>query len=190
MEIIENNKRLKKIAFVLAVICFTSCSHQFIDKIQLLRHHTSILWSESQVYTTPLLCYPWGKNAECDFLCNSSKDMYNCTITTDVDTIKFGFSKAYIPTNADSVTIKINKVADTSRISIIPGCSWHKHHGGLLFVKGSHMNEYCHIYSTTPVAVEVYIIVDYNKKNKNKDIHQLIEDDKQRKIKSLIKKMQ
>lgn len=186
-----NNK--KNILIVLVFITTASCSGRFITQMPLLRHHTHIVWSERQFVNSPLNYYLGedspGNTIDCRFKCWSDKARYHYVITSASDTIEISFSKAYIQTNTDSINIMINWSTDTSSIYAHPNCYRSIFMGKKCLIKDGPWDDYCSISSTRPVNVSVFDIVNPKKKNRNKTIYDLREEDKWNKLESLIEKM-
>ena len=184
------NKKYRVLRSVIVVAMgtlLTACTHQFITQMPLLRHHSTIVWEDRQFNKYPFRYYLGeyytpSKHIDCQYRCRSTKSMYRYVVISAMDTIEFEFSKAYIPTNTDSINIIINWATDSSCINMMSSSMWR---GGILSAYAGSM--YCSIKSTKPVFVEVYVVVNTMRKNKNKTIYELIEEDRRNKIDSLVR---
>lgn len=71
----------------------------------------------------------------------------------------------------------INMSTDGSQLNVINDCAWCLH--GKWFCRGSRpMTELCHISSTTPVHVAVFILVDVMKDNEQKSIYEILKQNR------------
>ena len=152
----------------------------------------SVVW-DNKNYDAPPLKYLHGESQsqeiiDCNIECVSQNDYYNFQVIGNNDTVFFSLSKYYIGTNVDSINVMINMSTNGSQIHVIHDCAWGLH--GKWFCRGSiPMTELCHISSTTPVHVAVFVLVDVMKENKQRSVYEILEERKIDRIDSIIQSL-
>jgi len=152
----------------------------------------SVVWNKDS-YDSPPLKYFHGEAQcneviGCDIECFFDNDLYNFRVIGDNDTVSFSLSKYYIGTNVDSVNIMINMSTNGSQIHVVHDCTWGLH--GKWFCRGSRpMTDLCHISSTTPVHVAVFVLVDVMKENKQSSVYEILEEKNKDRLDSIIQSL-
>lgn len=178
-----------------SILLFESCcshvakaskkSHSSIPKL-------SVVWNKDN-YDSPPLKYYHGESQckeviDCDIECFFDDDLYHFRVIGDNDTIFFSLSKYYIGTNVDSVNIMINMSTNDSQVQVVHDCTWGLH--GKWFCRGSRpMTDLCHISSTIPVHVAVFVLVDVMKENKQRSVYEILEDKNIDRLDSIIQSL-
>lgn len=137
----------------------------------------NVVWSSINYDSPPLKYYHGesipGKTIDCKINYLLDNDLYKFCVISNNDTVFFSFSKYYIGTNVDSINVMMDMSTNDSQINVINDCSWCLH--GRWFCRGSRpMSELCHISSTTPVHVTVFVLVDVMKDNEQQSIYETL----------------
>jgi len=103
----------------------------------------------------------------CDVSYKRVKDYYCFNILSTKDTVNLYINNKYIGSNLDTVDIKIVKSVDSSTIAVFPNASWGRlGYAKILFSDLKHTKG-CFVKSTTPVSINVHLIVDFTIDNIN-----------------------
>ncbi|MBO7489273.1 MAG: hypothetical protein J6T88_03245 [Bacteroidales bacterium] len=94
------------------------------------------------------------------------KDFYKFNVYTKNDTVKINIHNSYVGSNVDSIYIFINKTFDTSKIIVHPDCSWVRI-GTIKTLVGNACTFNCEVSSNISVFINVFLIVNSEKKNVN-----------------------
>ncbi len=139
-----------------------------------------VVWFEKKYEKNPLKYYereiPSKKTIKCDVECFLDNDMYQFFVVSKSDTVFFSISKYYIGTNVDSINIMLEWSTDSSSIYVLPDCGWVMHKK--MFVRGTPLKDYCHITSTQPVHVAIFVLVDVMKDNDQQSIYEILKQDR------------
>ena len=175
-----------RLLFALSVVLFAitvSCIHNNrlqTSHLKTINQPVKVVWIEKKHEKNPLKYYereiPSEKTINCDVECHLDNDMYQFLVVSKTDTVSFSISKYYIGTNIDSINIVITESIDTSSIYVFPYCSWAMHERW--FVKGTPLKDYCHIASTCPVHVAIFVLVDVMKDNHQQSIYEILKQDR------------
>ena len=87
-------------------------------------------------------------------------DFYCFNILSTKDTVGLYINNKYIGSNLDTVDIKVVKSVDSSTIAVYPNASWARIGSATFLSSDKKHNKDCFVKSTTPVAIEVNLIVD------------------------------
>lgn len=103
--------------------------------------------------------------------CNVSykrvKDYYRFNILSTKDTVSLYINNKYIGSNLDTVDIKIVESVDSSTIAVYPNASWVHIGCATALLSDKKHTKGCFVKSTSPVSIEVYLIVDFMIDNVN-----------------------
>lgn len=139
-----------------------------------------ISWLKKNTQKNPLEYYGGDVSSDetikCNVECFLDNEMYRFLVMGKSDTVSFSISKYYIGTNMDSINIMMNGAMDTSSIYVFPYCSWTMYKRW--FVKSTPLKDYCHITSTRPVHVAIFILVDVMKDNGQQSIYEKLKQDR------------
>ena len=150
------------------------------------------VWSGSR-HSAPPLKYYLGETVsretlDCNITYSIDGDLYVFQVTTDKDTATITISRYYVGTDVDSVNVMINPGIDTSSVSVIHNCSWILQ--GRWFCRGSRpMSDFCHVSSTKPIHVAVFVLTDWQKHNVNKTIYEFLQEEQVRRLDAIIQSM-
>lgn len=109
----------------------------------------------------------------CVTTCIVEKDYYRFYVYSTSDTVEILVHKMYIGNNVDTISIHIDKAADSSEIGVHPDCSWVRL-GCTKQLLGGFYSDYCEVYSTSPVFVNVHLIVNPMVDNVNPSYRKLL----------------
>ena len=96
------------------------------------------------------------------------EDFYKFLIFSIDDTVLISVHNSYIGSNVDSIHIFIDGAAESSLIAVHPDCSWVRLGCIRILMGGIMISDNCEVKSTTPVHVNVHIVINPMVENVNK----------------------
>lgn len=161
----------KYLTYLLLLVMLSSCA---VEKYELdpsrrepVGFIVASVWNSTNMVNEDI------KNLKEDQNCQSSfqilKNEYAFMITHCEDTVVVAVSKLDIPSNLEYVRIIVNDTTDKSTLSVFPGTAILLHGWMIWFNKNNNM---CHMTTTRPVNVSVYILGDPMTDNSNKTMEE------------------